>query len=871
MAVTLSQSEINDLAEVLGIGAVRENVEEGSFSADDGRAILTARGHTIEQITGVIPDDEGYGFIPDVVGSIGTATQVISSSVTTPILDYAQLIADINGFVTDAVRDSIGSINAEAERTAVEALTDALSEIRRLNEIIDNQAKQYQDLIEKAIQVTRDEMLRAEQSSERSILDSVLGAFDTQARALADSDTAIKDVVLDAASKTRGVVEEVEENVRGVATAIRESLPEVAETVMSGVESVTSGFPDLIGGVVNGLLEGFGLDKVTSFFQIIGNAMDFIEKERGTLGDITIQEGSWDVPRSNEDINNIWTAVMPIIGQFVQIDHPAEFERMRLDSWAWTRPTPLDQGSTLEFIRRFPNRRPEVNENLERAGLDNLKINQLMSIIHNPLTLYENMQLWLRGELTDDEYLTNLRALALSDEDIELTKKLAYPIPPIGDLIRFVVRDVYDEQVVEEGRLKEGFNTFPVETARKIGLADEWSEKYWMAHWMLPSLGQGFEMLHRLPDWDDKLEALFKAADLAPGYWDDMKAISYRPLTRVDTRRMNLFLPDFGPEQVKDSYLQLGYNEENAQRMTDFTVAYNQRSRESAPDRDLTKSDIIGMYNDGVFTSRTEALNYLMAIGYDETESEYLLEREDLQKDNKERKDAIDDVIAMAVAGAYSPEAALDELGHHDLSQAEEREARIKLTRAKNVRTKTPSKSDLDKWYEMDIIKDWEYEAELAILGYPEKYIALYLEEMAVEGDEEILSKEVSEAGKREPRRVTKGQLDSLYLGQIILEDEYISGLRTLGYRDTDIANFVIEVNLKLDEQLQEEQDRIARGEEAPRRERLPSRVILGKMYLKGLIDINAYKDGLTKLGFNQDNIDLLVSLITEKAADAAE
>ena len=871
MAVTLSQAEINDLAEVLGIGAVRENVEEGTLSADDGRAILTARGHTIEQITGVIPDDDGYGFIPDVVGSIGTATQVISSSVTTPLQDYNQLIADINGFVTDAVRDSIGSINAETERTAVEALTDAIAEIGRLNGVIDELVKGYEFLIGTTIKNMGEQLAKAEEESTNKLFGYITDGLNTAKRANEQLESDIRAVSQEVLTQGTVIIEEVEENVRGVATAIRESLPEVAETVMSGVESVTSGFPDLIGGVVNGLLEGFGLDKVTSFFQIIGNAMDFIEKERGTLGDITIQEGSWDVPRSNEDINNIWTAVFPIIGQFVQIDHPAEFERMRLDSWAWTRPTPLDQGSTLEFIRRFPNRRPEVNENLERAGLDNLKINQLMSIIHNPLTLYENMQLWLRGELTDDEYLTNLRALALSDEDIELTKKLAYPIPPIGDLIRFVVRDVYDPDVVEEGQLREGFETFPLETARKIGLADEWSEKYWMAHWMLPSLGQGFEMLHRDAINEQQLEALFKAADLAPGYWEPMRAISYRPLTRVDTRRLNLFLPDFGPEEVKRSYLDQGYNEENAQLMTDFTVAYNQRSRESAPDRDLTKSDIIGMYNDGVFTSRTEALNYLMAIGYDETESEFLLDREDLQKENKERKDAIDDVIAMAIAGAYSPEAALDELGHHDLSQAEEREARIKLTRAKNVRTKTPSKSDLDSWREMGIITSTQYEEELGILGYPQKYIALYLEAIELEEDEEILSKEVSEAGKRESRRVTKGQLDSLYLGQIILEDEYVSGLQALNYRDTDIANFLIEVNLKLDEELQEEQDRIARGEEAPRRERLPSRVILGKMYLKGLIDIAAYRDGLTKLGFNQDNIDLLVSLISEKAANAAQ
>jgi len=871
MAVTLSQSEINDLAKVLGVGQVRENIEEGSFTADDGRAILTARGHTIEQITGVIPDDEGFGFIPDVVESINTATSLITSGIHETITDYNQLLTDITANVTEVVREEIDENLGHVIQTRESLHNFYSGEIAELNQLLADQADGYEELINKAILATRDEMLRAEETSEQSILGSLLGAFDTQARALADSDTAIKDVVTDAAVQTKILIDDVEENVRGVATAIKSALPDVATSVMSGVSEITSGFPSMIGDVLGGLLEGFGLDKVVTFFELIGHTMEAVQKERGKLGDISIQEGSWDVPRSGEDLNNIWTAVFPIIGQFALLDHPAEFERLRLDSFAWTRPTPLDQGSVLEFIRRFPNRRAEVNESLERAGLDNLKINQLMSIIHNPLTLYENMQLWLRGELSETDYDTNLRALALSDEDIALSKKLAYPIPPIGDLIRFVVRDVYDPDVVEEGQLREGFETFPLETARKIGLADEWSEKYWMAHWMLPSLGQGFEMLHRGEINEQQLEALFKAADLAPGYWEPMKGISYRPLTRVDTRRLNLFLPDFGPEQVKRSYLDQGYNEHNAQLMTDFTVAYNQRSRESAPDRDLTKSDIIGMYNDGLFQDRNIAINYLMEIGYDETEADMLLDREDLQKAVKERKSEISGIIDMSKAGAYDMETALDELGRLDLSQSEERDARADLTRAKNVRTKSPSKSDLDSWRQMGIITSSDYQDELAILGYPQKYIALYLEAIELEEDEEILSKEVSEAGKRESRRVTKGQLDSLYLGQIIIEDEYVSGLQALNYRDSDIANFLIEVNLKLDEEIQAEQDRIARGEEAPRRERLPSRVILGKMFLKGLIDITAYRNGLSKLGFNQDNIELLVSLISEKAANAAE
>ena len=368
MAVTLSQSEINDLAKVLGVGQVRENVEEGSFSAEDGRAILTARGHTIEQITGVIPDDEGFGFIPDVVESINTATSLITSGIHETITDYNQLLTDITANVTEVVREEIDENLGHVIQTRESLHNFYSGEIAELNQLLADQADGYEELINKAILATRDEMLRAEETSEQSILGSLLGAFDTQARALADSDTAIKDVVTDAAVQTKILIDDVEENVRGVATAIKSALPDVATSVMSGESEITSGFPSMIGDVLGGLLEGFWLDKVVTFFELIGHTMEAVQKERGKLGDISIQEGSWDVPRSGEDLNNIWTAVFPIIGQFALLDHPAEFERLRLDSFAWTRPTPLDQGSVLEFIRRFPNRRAEVNESLERAG-----------------------------------------------------------------------------------------------------------------------------------------------------------------------------------------------------------------------------------------------------------------------------------------------------------------------------------------------------------------------------------------------------------------------------------------------------------------------------------------------------------------------
>jgi len=39
-------------------------------------------------------------------------------------------------------------------------------------------------------------------------------------------------------------------------------------------------------------------------------------------------------------------------------------------------------------------------------------------------------------------------------------------------------------------------------------------------------------------------------------------------------------------------------------------------------------------------------------------------------------------------------------------------------------------------------------------------------------------------------------------------------------------------------------------------------------MYLKGLISIEAYSEGLTRLGFSPENIELLARLISDKQAE---
>ena len=81
----------------------------------------------------------------------------------------------------------------------------------------------------------------------------------------------------------------------------------------------------------------------------------------------------------------------------------------------------------------------------------------------------------------------------------------------------------------------------------------------------------------------------------------------------------------------------------------------------------------------------------------------------------------------------------------------------------------------------------------------------------------------------------------------------------------------MLQQTLKLEEKTLEEEARLARGEEAAIKERLPSRSLLGKLFLKGLIDIDSYANGLTLLGFSPGNIELLSKLITAKAEENAD
>lgn len=177
-----------------------------------------------------------------------------------------------------------------------------------------------------------------------------------------------------------------------------------------------------------------------------------------------------------------------------------------------------------------------------------------------------------------------LRELGFTDPaEVETLFQLVDFIPPISDVLRFMVRDTANKEVVEKFKLDDKFGENwqgeLAEYGKKQGISDEVAKHYWRAHWNIPSPTQLFEFYHRLTRDGlpanvavniDDIKAALVQQDVPPFWVDKFLAVSFRPLTRIDTKRAYEIgaLDETG---MKNSYLDQGYDERNADNLVKFS------------------------------------------------------------------------------------------------------------------------------------------------------------------------------------------------------------------------------------------------------------------------------------------------------------
>lgn len=225
-------------------------------------------------------------------------------------------------------------------------------------------------------------------------------------------------------------------------------------------------------------------------------------------------------------------------------------------------------------------------------------------------------------ELRTDPSLTGLdnelRKIGIHPDFMRVYKELAYQIPPVADIITMAVREAFTPEIAAKFGQYEDFPKDLEIWGMKKGLSKDWTQRYWAAHWSLPSPQQGFEMLHRGVINETELNMLLRALDVMPFWRDKLTQIAYRRLTRVDIRRMYR-QGVLDEKEVYDSYVEHGYTPLNAERMAEFTVRQTLATLSK-----FTSGDIIKAFTNRMITE-SDAMYLLRTIGISNEDARYII------------------------------------------------------------------------------------------------------------------------------------------------------------------------------------------------------------------------------------------------------
>ncbi len=363
-----------------------------------------------------------------------------------------------------------------------------------------------------------------------------------------------------------------------------------------------------------------------------------------------------------------------------------------------------------------PERLAEVKEILRKQGYSEKQVELLILGFKRSYSEDYVKVLYWRGVLTKEEAIIRLRKLGYKDETITELVETWPVIPGVMDILTMVAHEAFEPDSVELMGLEDEFPEEQSAWLEKQGLSKFWQMKYWAAHWMQPSIGQGFEMLHRDVIGLEELDFLFRTVEIPPYWRDKLTQIAYLPYTRVDVRRMHK-LGILTDEELMRSYMDLGYSAEKAEGMTLFTLAYNQQSI-----KELTKAQILDGYkNDLIDKETTKQL--LMEMGYLELETDYMISYEDYEKDKAYQELVLDNIHKRYKLNLIDKRELENQLGKLNLLGDKITTLVEKWELDKYAELRKASKADLVKFLQNKIIDNQTFEDELYNLGYASKYV----------------------------------------------------------------------------------------------------------------------------------------------------
>lgn len=564
-------------------------------------------------------------------------------SVTEKIEDRLNTIDDVIQSVFNSLSrlvDKFDDFASDIISGIADRLSDAIENISNINNnvltTITNKIKDSAEIVSDAISEIKEKIaskLSDSLDSIRSAVDKISHAITTYLSKFADKVSDFRDDLLakiessisSLANSIQSAWTIATEKIKLLLNALLERLVEAIEQIVSWLDKLFDSVTDFVNEKIIAPLSKNAEDVK----QIVSFKSEVLHK--AFLGDYN------DFDAFVKDLTDpppALLAVAGLIGSLLlfQIASPAiaavvapALERLVHLSAKKFRPTLLSYDTvTTAYFRNIVSL-SNAKDELALWGYNDWKIDALIESarpIPSPGAIQEA---YLRGFITETQHDNLLAKHGYTSDDIKLFKALYYIIPPTSDIIRMAVREAFSPEVAEKFGQYEELPAAFVQWAEKQGLSKEWAERYWAAHWDLPSATLGFEMLHRGVIDENELKLLLRALDVMPFWRDKLIRLSYEPYTRVDVRRMYQ-LGILSYDDVVQSYRDLGYDDVKARNLAEFTVKYYSAEDKTELDeyRALTRSIYVNAYKKGVI-DRNTAKEYLKALGYRDEDAELLL------------------------------------------------------------------------------------------------------------------------------------------------------------------------------------------------------------------------------------------------------
>lgn len=400
-----------------------------------------------------------------------------------------------------------------------------------------------------------------------------------------------------------------------------------------------------------------------------------------------------------------------------------------------------DVSEIVEMRKRGEIDLAEYQQRAEKLGIDAITADKLFNI---SLPLFDPnfvVAAWRRGAFQEggaEDLFEDLIKQGWSKSDIEVFKKVTEFIPSPQDIVTFMGREVFEPKTIEEIGLEEEWETLKPQGLpffRKAGVPEEVAKMFWIAHWQHPSFTQIQEMIHRGIIKSELFDTWAKLVEFPPFWRKALFKSLFVPFTRVDIRRMHKF-GVLSREEVKRAYQDIGYDEEKAEKMTEFTIKANENPEEAEKtEADKRKEELRGLSRSIIIKgykmsriSRDTARQLLLDIGLSEEVADFYLVEADFEiADDKENK-LISQYRNMYVNGIIDFNKANDLLDKLNIPAAQKAELFEVWDLEKVGKQSLPSKTELIAFAKKKIISSNMFRTMMSALGYDDMFIEWYVQ-----------------------------------------------------------------------------------------------------------------------------------------------